>query len=91
MNPDKKICIYKFNELTFVNQRLISIRPNKNVDTELLHALINSIYCTSQIEAIGFGRGAGVLDINATRIKEAYTFQIWILYLQRIKRDFVVI
>lgn len=71
MNPDKKICIYKFNELTFVNQRLISIRPNKNVDTELLHALINSIYCTSQIEAIGFGRGAGVLDINATRIKEA--------------------
>ena len=70
MNPDKKICFFKFSEPSFVNQRLISLSPFENVDIELMHALLNSIFCTSQIESIGFGRGQGVLDINSINIKE---------------------
>ncbi len=70
MNPDKKIAFFKFNRPSFVNQRLISISPKDNVDTDLMHALLNSIFCISQIESIGFGRGLGVLDINSTTIKE---------------------
>ena len=70
MNPDKKICFFKFSKPSFVNQRLISISPKDFVDTDLMHALLNSIFCISQIEAIGFGRGLGVLDINSTIIKE---------------------
>jgi len=70
INPDRKICFYRFIEPSFVNQRLISISPNKFIDLDLLHALLNSIFVTSQIESLGFGRGLGVLDINASNIRD---------------------
>ncbi len=78
INPDKNIIIYKFEEPTFVNQRLISISPKNTIDEELMHAILNSIFISSQIEALGFGRGLGVLDINSTKIKEG-------LYIPRIE------
>ena len=71
MNPDSRLFVAKTKEPTFVDQRLIRftvIDPEQN--TELLHALLNSIYSICLIEAIGFGRGLGVLDINATKIRE---------------------
>ncbi|MPL59586.1 hypothetical protein SDC9_05140 [bioreactor metagenome] len=69
INPDKKIGFYRFKTPSFVNQRVISISPKEDIDIELMHAILNSIIVTSQIESLGFGRGLGVLDINATIIK----------------------
>lgn len=69
MNPDRRLFVAKFDEPTFVNQRLIAFkRINDRVDADLLHALLNSILSMFYIEAIGFGRGLGALDINATNI-----------------------
>ena len=70
INPDRKICFFKFSKPSFVNQRLISISPKNDVDIDLMHALLNSIFCVAQVESIGFGRGLGVLDINSTIINE---------------------
>jgi len=70
MNPDTKIFIQRFLEPAFTNQRLINFSlKNKDFDKELLHALLNSTIIISQIEALGFGRGETVLDINPTNIK----------------------
>lgn len=69
MNPDKRLFVAKFDEPTFVNQRLIAFkRKDPRVDADLLHALLNTMFSMFYIEAIGFGRGLGALDINATNI-----------------------
>jgi hypothetical protein len=39
---------------------------------ELIFALLNSIYGMFAIEANGFGRGQGVLDISKTRFEKVY-------------------
>ena len=70
MNPDKRLFVAKFSEPTFVNQRLIAFKQiDQSVNADLLHALLNSILGMFYIEAIGFGRGLGALDINATNIR----------------------
>lgn len=69
MNPDRRLFVSKFDAPAFVNQRLIAMQCVKpDADTDLLHALLNSILGMFYIEAIGFGRGLGVLDINAKNI-----------------------
>lgn len=45
---------------------------NTSVSVELLHALLNSLYGMFAIEAIGFGRGLGVLDASSTKLKNMY-------------------
>jgi len=45
-------------------------RVTDNLD--LLHALLNSILSLFYIEAVGFGRGLGVLDINKDSISKCY-------------------
>ena len=45
-------------------------------DSKLLHAVLNSIYGMFAIEAIGFGRGLGVLDASSTRLKNMYMIDI---------------
>lgn len=72
MNPDKKICVYRLNERSFVNQRLISFRVKDGLKTDILHALLNSSIGLLYIESIGFGRGLGALDLNATTIKNNF-------------------
>lgn len=73
MNPDNRLFISKTKEPTFVDQRLIRLtRKNKNLNSELLHALLNSCISIFLIEAIGFGRGLGVLDINSTKINDGF-------------------
>lgn len=70
MNPDRRLFVAKFDEPAFVNQRLIAFKQiGRSVDADLLHALLNSIVGMFYIEAVGFGRGLGALDINATNIK----------------------
>ena len=70
MNPDQRLCVHKMKERAFVNQRLIrfTCNPDCVVDVDLCHALMNSIVGMFLIEAIGFGRGLGVLDLNASKL-----------------------
>ena len=73
MNPDKRFFFARFEEPSFINQRLIGLNQKQNyLDTELNHALLNSVLTMFYIEASGFGRGLGVLDINKTSISNCY-------------------
>ena len=70
INPDKRLFVAKFDEPTFVNQRLTALKQiNHTVEADVLHALLNSIVGLFFIEAIGFGRGLGALDIRPTSIR----------------------
>lgn len=72
INPDERLFIAKFNKPTFVNQRLIRFtKNNDDVDIELAHALLNSLLGIFFIEMLGFGRGEGVLDLNASKLQES--------------------
>ena len=73
MNPDDRMFYAKFNQPTFINQRLIGLKRRRSTDDlNLLHALLNSIFSLFYIEAVGFGRGLGVLDINKESISKCY-------------------
>lgn len=73
MNPDNRMFYAKFSTPTFVNQRLIGLKRKKDTDDlDLMHALLNSIISLFYIEAVGFGRGLGVLDINKDSISKCY-------------------
>ena len=96
MNPDTKIFIQRFIEPAFTNQRLINFSfKNEDIDKEFLHALLNSTIIISQIEALGFGRGETVLDINPTNINNGLYFPnieiINLSYRDKIKKAFVEI
>lgn len=71
MNPDKKLTFYKLRQRSFVNQRLIRFTvKDPNVDVDLYHALVNSAVGMFILESLGFGRGLGVLDINASKLSK---------------------
>jgi hypothetical protein len=53
----------------FVNQRLMGLNPINGADVDLAHALLNCTIGLLMIEAIGFGRGLGALDLNKDRIE----------------------
>lgn len=73
MNPDKRLFFARFDEPTFINQRLIGLRKtDEYADIELNHALLNSILGMFYIEAVGFGRGLGALDINKDSVSKAF-------------------
>lgn len=73
MNPDNRMFFGKFQQPSFINQRLIGLNfLEDNEDTELCHALLNSILMKFFIEAVGFGRGLGVLDIKKESIEKCY-------------------
>lgn len=72
INPDERLFIAKFNNPTFVNQRLIRFTKNNDgVDIEITHALLNSLLGIFFIEMLGFGRGEGVLDLSASKLQES--------------------
>lgn len=73
LNPDKRIFVARFLERTFVDQRFTRLLiRSENANPELLHALLNSLYGMYAIEAIGFGRGLGVLDASSSKLKKMY-------------------
>ena len=73
LNPDKRLFFAKFKEPTCINQRLIGFIPKEeNLDIEICHALLNSIVGMFYIEATGFGRGAGALDLNKDKFADSY-------------------
>lgn len=73
INPDKRLFVAKFDESTFVDQRFTRMLiKNTDISKDLLHALLNSLFGMFAIEAIGFGRGLGVLDASSTKLKNMY-------------------
>jgi type I restriction-modification system DNA methylase subunit len=73
MNPDDRMFYVKFPSPTFINQRVIGFnRRCLDDDLDLLHALLNSIISIFYIEAVGFGRGLGALDISKKSISKCY-------------------
>ncbi len=73
LNPDKRLFVARFEERTFVDQRFTRMLLKREDDSsELIHALLNSVYGMFAIEAIGFGRGEGVLDASSTKLKKMY-------------------
>ena len=73
MNPDQRLFFARFETPSFVNQRLIGLTHNAAYpDEELNHALLNSMFTMFYIEASGFGRGLGVLDVNKDSRSKCY-------------------
>lgn len=76
-NPDKRLFIAKTTQPMLIDQRLLLLKCKKGKikDFNLLHALLNSTLGMFFIEASGFGRGLGALDLNSTKLKNS--FSIW--------------
>ena len=70
MNPGYRLFFMRLSPPAFVNQRLIRLVAKKDVDVDLCHALLCSIMGCFYLEALGFGRGLGALDINATKVSK---------------------
>jgi len=70
INFGDRLFFARFNEPTFVNQRLVRFsRKSANVDDKLCHALMNSLVGLFYIEAMGTGRGEGALDLSKDKIE----------------------
>lgn len=73
LNPDRRIFFAKFEKPTCINQRLIGFIPKDVVtDLNLCHILFNSIIGLFYIEASGFPRGAGALDLSKDKVKLSF-------------------
>lgn len=73
LNPDRRLFVSKFETSTFVDQRFTRMLIKRDdISPDLIHALLNSVYGMFAIEAIGFGRGLGVLDASSTKLKNMY-------------------
>ena len=69
-NPGSRIFISRLDPPAFVDQRLTAMAAKGTADIDLVHALLNSTIGLLMIEAMGFGRGLGVLDLNKDRVEE---------------------
>lgn len=72
LNPNKRLFISRFEEPTFVDQRFTRLLKKKELDIRITHALLNSLYGMFAIEAVGFGRGLGVLDASSSNFKRIF-------------------
>jgi len=71
INPGDRLFFSRLTEKSFVNQRLIRFNIiNTKFDPKILCALLNSVIGLFYVESLGFGRGLGALDLNATSVKE---------------------
>lgn len=95
MNPDDRIFFGRFVSPTFINQRLIGFKAlNSHTDVELCHALLNCLFMKFFVEAVGFGRGLGVLDINKENISECLMLNPNLLTqnsINNIKKQFSIV
>jgi len=70
INYDKRLYIGKMRQRSFVDQRLIGMSlSDHSIDIDICHALMNSSLGLFYIEALGFGRGLGALDLSATKLE----------------------
>lgn len=73
INPDERLFFSKAPRSVFFDQRLTGLsRKNPQENLDLLAALLNSLIGIYYIEAIGFGRGLGVLDLNKNKVEKRY-------------------
>ncbi|MGD2278382.1 N-6 DNA methylase [Bacillus wiedmannii] len=73
INPDERLFFSKAPQPVFFDQRLTGlVRKNSQDNLDLLAALLNSIVGIYYIEAIGFGRGLGVLDLNKNKVEDRF-------------------
>lgn len=73
VNLDQRIFFSKCISKSFINQRLIGLEViNDNEDIDLQIALLNSTLGLFLVEAIGFPRGLGALDLNSTKFNNNY-------------------
>jgi len=75
MNPGERLFYGRFDKPTIINQRLIGlikVDEEVEIDIDLMHALLNSMLGMFYIEAVGFGRGEGVLDISKDNLGKGY-------------------
>lgn len=73
INPDERLFFSKAPQPVFFDQRLTGlVRKDDTMNLTLLAALLNSIIGVYYIEAIGFGRGLGVLDLNKNKVEERF-------------------
>lgn len=68
INPGNRLFFARFSPRCFVNQRLIRLTARPDTDVLLCHALLCSLTGAFYLEALGFGRGLGALDLNATKL-----------------------
>ena len=66
-----RLYIGRLDPPAFVDQRLVALNAKDGTDTDLIHALLNSTLGLLMIEAIGFGRGQGALDLNKDRVEDS--------------------
>jgi hypothetical protein len=70
INYGDRLFLARLRRRSFVNQRLIRFTQREpRGDTALCHALLNSVAGLWFLEALGFGRGLGALDLNATNLR----------------------
>jgi len=69
INFGERLFVGRVSPPSFVDQRLVPLRPINPIDIELHHALLNSAISMFIIEGMGFGRGQGALDLNKDRIE----------------------
>ena len=63
-----------------INQRLIGLSiKNKQIDLNICHALFNSIIGMFFLEAAGFERGEGVLDLSKDSFEKTYMLNPFLL------------
>lgn len=75
VNYDKSLFIAKFENRSFIDQRMIgfSIRDEYQEENKTLFlALLNSTASLFLIESFGFGRGLGALDLRATKFERDF-------------------
>jgi hypothetical protein len=70
LNPGSRLFVSRLTERSFVDQRLIALRGSSQTDLDLCHALLNSVVGQFLLEAAGFGRGDGALDLHSDAVKK---------------------
>lgn len=69
VNPGDRLFVARMTRRAFVDQRLIALTVGtRQVDFDLVHALMNTTLARFLIEAAGFGRGMSVLDLSKDRM-----------------------
>ncbi|TVZ28465.1 N-6 DNA methylase [Gillisia sp. Hel_I_86] len=75
VNYDKSLFIAKFENRSFIDQRMIgfSVKDEYLQENKTLYlALLNSTVSLFLIESFGFGRGLGALDLRATKFERDF-------------------
>ena len=75
VNYDRSLFIAKFENRSFIDQRMIgfSVKDEFLQENKILYlALLNSTISMFLIESFGFGRGLGALDLRATKFERDF-------------------